>query len=333
MPSIGSLSATSDETSTCRWSTPSAPGFSVSPQSLCRGNLARSNIRTRIPAFARMIAASAPAGPAPAIATSSIACASARPRTSALFFDPKPRQLQSAATGCASRPTLGMKSRSQSGSGLVWLIVGGRKPFDERQRARHHAGGAAGALRMTDHRLGRGPRNLFRQLAKRQARAPRFDGVVQQRRGAVIVDVADLFRGAAGFRHRLVHAAHDLFAVRIHLHAVVGVAGRRVAFDRWRRCARLARGRALRAPAPASTRLRQARSHRGPDRTAARLPRRDRCNGSRPRASARSRRSCPATRSHRCRPTAARRTHPAAAASTRSRAHRSSSCSRSTARG
>src|SRR5512134_267714 len=49
--------------------------------------------------------------------------------TSALFFDPKPRQLQSAATGWASRPTLGMKSRSQSGSGLVWLIVGGRKPF------------------------------------------------------------------------------------------------------------------------------------------------------------------------------------------------------------
>src|SRR6476646_9611356 len=48
----------------------------------------------------------------------------------ALFFDPKPRQLHSAASTWADRPSFGMKSRSHSGSGVVWLIVGGRKSCD-----------------------------------------------------------------------------------------------------------------------------------------------------------------------------------------------------------
>ena len=38
----------------------------------------------------------------------------ARPRTIALFFDPNPRQLQSAASGSASRPVSGMKSMSHA---------------------------------------------------------------------------------------------------------------------------------------------------------------------------------------------------------------------------
>src|SRR5262249_55884129 len=40
-----------------------------------------------------------------------------RPNTIALFFEPNPRQLQSAASISAARPVFGMKSRSQSGSG------------------------------------------------------------------------------------------------------------------------------------------------------------------------------------------------------------------------
>src|SRR5713226_1570287 len=50
------------------------------------------------------------------------------PITMALFFDPNPRQLQSAASACDSRPALGMKSRSHAGSGSCWLMVGGRNP-------------------------------------------------------------------------------------------------------------------------------------------------------------------------------------------------------------
>src|SRR5215203_937859 len=53
-----------------------------------------------------------------------------RPTTSALFFEPKPRQLHTAASGEATRPSFGMKSRSQSGSGVAWLMVGGRKSRD-----------------------------------------------------------------------------------------------------------------------------------------------------------------------------------------------------------
>ena len=208
-------------------STRNAPGLSVSPHSLSRGNRARSNTRTR-PARARIGAASDPAGPAPTMTTSSIALARSRgsqvrprlaplaglarcarcrvrpfgrrsanssiqpppngraphderqrasprtrrrhrtrtmraarsytaPSTSAEFFEPNPRQLHSAASGRAARPSLGRKSRSQSGSGSVRLIVGGRNPRESASAVVDDARRAAGALRVADHRLGRRP--------------------------------------------------------------------------------------------------------------------------------------------------------------------------------
>ena len=78
-----------------------------------------------------MVAASAPAGPAAGNGDVVHRVTGRAEDQSALFFDPKPRQLQSAAAG-ARRAALrcGMKSRSQSGSGSVRLIVGGRKPRD-----------------------------------------------------------------------------------------------------------------------------------------------------------------------------------------------------------
>src|SRR6185503_16484996 len=51
-----------------------------------------------------------------------------RPRTSALFLDPNPRQLQSAASTSASRALFGMKSMSHAGSWSSRLIVGGSTP-------------------------------------------------------------------------------------------------------------------------------------------------------------------------------------------------------------
>src|SRR6266851_1499611 len=53
----------------------------------------------------------------------------------ALFLEPKPKQLHSAAAGDARRPTLGMKSRSHAGSRSRWLIVGGRKPRESASAA------------------------------------------------------------------------------------------------------------------------------------------------------------------------------------------------------
>src|SRR5687767_12675018 len=77
-----------------------------------------------------------PAGPAPTMRTSGDevkgqrGCDYARPSTKALFFEPKPRQLHSAASMSAGRAVLGMKSMSQAGSGSSRLIVGGSAPRD-----------------------------------------------------------------------------------------------------------------------------------------------------------------------------------------------------------
>ena len=67
--------------------------------------------------------------------------------------------------------------------------------------------------------------------AEHAPHAFRFDGIVQLRRGAVIVDVADLLRPPVRAAERDVDAADDFPTVGIHLHAVIRVAGRSVAFD------------------------------------------------------------------------------------------------------
>src|SRR6266545_1897279 len=45
------------------------------------------------------------------------------------------------------------------------------------------------------------------------------------------IHVPDLFDPAAGSIDRHLHRAHDLLAVRVHLHAMIGVARRAVAID------------------------------------------------------------------------------------------------------
>src|SRR4051812_17005408 len=61
--------------------------------------------------------------------------------------------------------------------------------------------------------------------------APRLDRVVQLRRRAVVVDIADLLLRSAGLRQRRLDAADDFIAIGIHLHAVIGIAGRRITLD------------------------------------------------------------------------------------------------------
>ena len=194
MPATGRLSAVASP-SPSRASIASAPGLTVSPHSFCRGNRARSMSRTRTPARASTSAAMEPAGPAPQIKTSSARSKTrilttgrpndrttgplppALPSTIALFFDPNPRQLQSAASGCAARPTLGMKSRSQSGSGECLVDRRRQEAVAQRERRGHDAGCAAGALRMPDHRLDRRARHAIgaagRTAGARSATRPR----------------------------------------------------------------------------------------------------------------------------------------------------------------
>src|SRR5262249_53592248 len=142
------------------------PGLIVSPHNLSRGNLARSTISTRAPPRASTVAATLPAGPAPQMMASNTVKSpstqlptsqSARkaadrhnwralwswelgivelarpprqiaPSTIALFLDPNPRQLHSAAPVNAWRPEFGMKSMSQAGAISGRLRVGGRYP-------------------------------------------------------------------------------------------------------------------------------------------------------------------------------------------------------------
>src|SRR5713101_4350647 len=59
----------------------------------------------------------------------------------------------------------------------------------------------------------------------------RFHGIVEDRRGAVIVHVADGLTLPARPLNRQAHGAHDLFAIGCHLNAVIRVAGRSVTID------------------------------------------------------------------------------------------------------
>src|SRR6266545_371227 len=128
MPSTGMASGSMRSNRSRLFRIATAPGLIVSPHSLLRGNFARSSISTRAPPRASTVAAAEPAGPAPQTITSNIGYERAIPRMIALFFDPKPRQLHSAAAGDAARPWLGMKSMSHAGSVERWLIVAGRNP-------------------------------------------------------------------------------------------------------------------------------------------------------------------------------------------------------------
>ena len=257
----------------------------------------------------------------------------ARPRTMALFFDPKPRQLHSAASTCAGRLAFGMKSRSQAGSGSRWLIVGGSTPRCSASAAvtRPPAPLAPCGWPIIDLVDDPGSRSAW--LPKTRFTQRHFDGVVQLRRGAVVVDVADALGRPLGAIDRRAHGADDLAAVGIHLDAVIGVARRGVALDRGvdGRAARPRRLLALEHQHPRALAEHEAvaaavEGPRGGRRAC-------RCSASTSPASARSRRSCPASRRRRRRPRAARRTRRRAAATARSRSRRSSSCSRSRARG
>ena len=199
---------------------------------------------------------------------------------------------------------------SHAGSGLSRLIVGGSRPRDIASAVATTPAAplAPCGWPIIDFVDEPGTRSAMR--AEDAPDAARLDGVVQLRRGAVIVDVSDLLAvggptcaapsrcsersprrpdpSARGGRHRT--SSRSL----------------RSAHSRSLR----ARARDPRARARASTRPRRARIRRGRDRTAATPPRADRYSGSTRRACARSRRSSPAAHSRRCRPTTSRRARP-----------------------
>ena len=205
MPVIGSAHARTPSPTPSRSRIDSDPGFSVSPHSLSRGNdgaidqphahagarqrqrrhAARrpgANHQTRRIAFSGRV-------PAPA------RCSSIR----------SPRQLQSAASMSAGARRVRNEIHVARRIRIVEVDRRRQQAVRHRQRGRGHAGRAARALRMADHRLRRRSRHAIGVAAEDAADAPRLDAIVQLRRRAVIVDVADLLRralraGTARFR-------------------------------------------------------------------------------------------------------------------------------------
>ena len=193
------------------------------------------------------------------------------PSTSALFFDPKPRQLQSAAS--TSQPAGGVRNEVQVAGRILIVHVDRR-----RQQARSTAPARSPRRRPRRSRLADGRSSTWSTIpASRSARraeepphAARLDGVVQHRRRAVEVHVADR-RRPDGRRAAAPAPSRGRSRRRPDPSARGGT--RRTSSRsrrRSRRCARRARARGPRARASASRRLRRARSRRGRGRTAAR---------------------------------------------------------------
>src|SRR5215472_5684466 len=185
----------------------SVPGLIVSPHYLSRGNDARSTMRTRAPARASTRPAIDPAGPAPTISTSG------SPNDDDAVLRSEPEAVAHRRADVGPAPFVGNEIEIARRIGLAMVDGRRQKAARHRERARDDAGGAAGALRMTDHRLDRRPRDAIRVRAEELPDAARFDGVVEHGRRAVEVDVADVLERMPGPLERQRHRADDLLAV------------------------------------------------------------------------------------------------------------------------
>ena len=169
------------------------------------------------------------------------------------------------------RAVFGMKSMSHAGSWSSRLMVGGSTPRvsarrspPRRRRRWRPADGRSSTWSTT--------RDIVGVPAEHATHAARLDRVVQLRRGAVVVDVADFLGSAVrAFERRFRCSARsrrrrDPSAPGGRRHR--STRSLRSARTQWRR----APGRGLRARARTSTRPRRARSRRARDRTAATPP-------------------------------------------------------------
>ncbi len=138
----------------------------------------------------------------------------------------------SAASTDVARPTLGMTSTSHCGSGSAWLMVGGRNASRIANAAVTMPAAPLAPCGWPIIDFVEDPATRSALATEELADAARLDGVVQDRRRPVIVDVADVLFGAARPLDRETHRADDLFALGIHLDAMIGVAGRSIAVHR-----------------------------------------------------------------------------------------------------
>src|SRR4051812_2972119 len=148
MPRTGMAKARRSARRSRRSSSASDPGLTVSPHSLSRGNPARSINRTLAPARARISAAMLPAGPAPT-PTTSVDPATDQRRILGAEAEAVAQGGVDLRLAWLTRNEIHVAGRI----GIVEVDRGWQYAMGDREGRCGNAGGAAGALRMADHRL------------------------------------------------------------------------------------------------------------------------------------------------------------------------------------
>ena len=118
-------------------------------------------------------------------------------------------------------------STSRSLAGRSWFAVGRHRARGDGQQRCHRLDRAGGTDEVAGHALGGGDRDGAG--AEHLGDGGRLGGVVERRRGAVGVDVADVGRREAGVGEGQLHARHRAGAALGRRGDVVGVAGAAVA--------------------------------------------------------------------------------------------------------
>ena len=157
--------------------------------------------------------------------------APAAPRTIALFLEPKPRQLQSAACDACGPAPRGDEIEIAGRIGLRQVDGRRQQAAIDRERRRREAAAPLAPCGCPTIDLVDEPGDRRRARAEQTLHARDLDRVVQLRRGAVVVHVPDLLERPTRSVDRELHRAHDLDPVRIHLHPMIRVAGGGIPLD------------------------------------------------------------------------------------------------------
>ena len=102
-----------------------------------------------------------------------------RPTARVTLCPPKPNEFESATRTGRSTATFGAQSRSQSGSGVTWLMVGGIFPVRRREQRHHELEAPGAAEQMAGHRLARSEDELPGVVAEHRLDRLRLGDVAQ----------------------------------------------------------------------------------------------------------------------------------------------------------
>ena len=143
--------------------------------------------------------------------------------TAAARWPPKPSESFKAARIGSMRPTRGVPSRSQAGSGSRRLRVGGSQAVPDRQAGDRQFRRTRRAEQVADLGLIGRAGDPIGLLAEGQTNRPAFQGVIGTGGRAVDVDVVDLLRADPRILQRATDQAGEVGGVGVQVGHVVGI--------------------------------------------------------------------------------------------------------------